>query len=250
MPSAGFDFDVAVVGLEQAGLTTSLAFSAAGCRVLGVAESPQRLKAVRSLRHGLAGGNRRRLRSGMDPWHPVDPSYELTADLARAAEAAAVIVAVPVPEDDRLLPDLRQLRRICAGVVRQAVAGQLIVLVSTTYVGATRELLVDPLAARGLAAGRDVFVAFSRELTDPEGTGPGECRECSAPVMPQQVHCVVGGATEVCGQVAAELLGRLTSRFCRVATPEAAERTSRAEKIRAADLGLAGPGLGSGPAGN
>ena len=52
-------------------------------------------------------------------------------------------------------------------VAQHARAGQTLVLTSTGYVGSTRELLVQPLAERGLRAGEEVFVACSPERIDP-----------------------------------------------------------------------------------
>ena len=46
-------------------------------------------------------------------------------------------------------------------VSRQARVGQLIIVESTTYPGATEELLCARLADRGLSVGEDIFVAFS-----------------------------------------------------------------------------------------
>jgi nucleotide sugar dehydrogenase len=102
--------------------------------------------------------------------------------------------------DAHFTPDLTALRAACATVVAQARPGQLVVLTSTTVVGATRELLVAPLAGRGLAAGQDVHVAFSPERIDP-----------GRPDHPSRhTPRVVGGATEACTQRAHRLLSRLT----------------------------------------
>ena len=65
------------------------------------------------------------------------------------------------------MPDLAALRGACADVVRHARRGQIIILTSTSYVGTTRDLLIEPLAQRGLSAGADVSVAFSPERIDP-----------------------------------------------------------------------------------
>ena len=61
-------------------------------------------------------------------------------------------------------------------MVAAARPGQTIILTSTSYVGTTQELLTEPLAARGLRAGQDVFVAFSPERIDP-GNPDHEHRE-------------------------------------------------------------------------
>src|SRR5690606_11376315 len=96
-----------------------------------------------------------------------DEGLVLTSDAARIADAAAVIICVPTPIDEHLPPGVTVLRAACEMGVEHAVAGQLIVLTSTTYTGCTRDFLVEPLAARGLRAGHDVHVAFSPERIDP-----------------------------------------------------------------------------------
>src|SRR3984893_19415054 len=64
--------------------------------------------------------------------------------------ADAVLICVPTPIDNHLQFDPRVLRETCAEVVHRARPGQTLILTSTTYVGATRELLLQPLARRGL----------------------------------------------------------------------------------------------------
>ena len=82
------------------------------------------------------------------------------------------------------------LRDTCASVVEHAVAGQLLILTTTTYVGCTDDLLVTPLLERGFRVGEDVCVAFSAELIGPES----ELLDLEA------VPRVVGGATPVCAR--------------------------------------------------
>ena len=159
-----FDFDIAIVGLGYVGLPTALSFHAAGRRVLGVDVSRHRLAVISEARADLLASDRERLTSAL-----ADPGFEMTSDIARLSTAAAVIICVPTPVDHYLVPDLRILQGACATVVAAATPGQVLLLTSTTYVGTTRDLLVAPLMARGLTAGRDVFVAFSPER--PAGIG-------------------------------------------------------------------------------
>ena len=111
------------------------------------------------------------------------------------AEADAVLVCVPSTVDAQGARH-EALARACAAVVSYAHAGQTIVLTSATYVGSTRELLVEPLPSAGCAAGEDVFVAFSPERFDPAAGG----REQLGATR------VVGAVTETCFAHAAELL--------------------------------------------
>ncbi|MGH2854813.1 MAG: nucleotide sugar dehydrogenase, partial [Solirubrobacteraceae bacterium] len=136
----------------------------------------------------------------------------------------------PTPVDEQLRPDLQILREACASVVRHARPGQTLVLTSTTYVGTTRELLVQPLAERGLRVGKEVFVAFAPERIDP---GVNEHEQLQTPR-------VLGGVTEECAVRAAAVLRHTCKRLHRVSSPEAAELVKLYENtFRAVNIALA-----------
>src|SRR6478609_7840337 len=122
-----FDFDVAIVGLGYVGLPTALAFHAAGSRVLGVDVSERRLTTIGEQRADLLETDRDRLSVALG-----DPTFQMTSDVARLGTAAAVIICVPTPVDEYLVPDLRILRGACATVVAAATPGQVLLLTSTT----------------------------------------------------------------------------------------------------------------------
>ncbi|MEE1620521.1 nucleotide sugar dehydrogenase [Zafaria sp. Z1313] len=219
-----FDFDVAIVGLGYVGLPTALAFHAAGARVLGVDVSARRLEEIFSYRADLVESDRARLDEALEDEH-----FLLTQDTSVIQAAAAVIVCVPTPIDAHQVPDLKILRGACAMVVDTAVAGQLLMLTSTTYAGCTRDLLVEPLAARGLEAGTDVFVAFSPERIDPGNTRFAQ----------EDVPRVIGGATRACAAKAHALISRYAHRTHTVASMEAAEMTKLLENtFRAVNIAM------------
>ncbi|WP_318241862.1 nucleotide sugar dehydrogenase [Arthrobacter pullicola] len=220
-----FQFDVAVVGMGYVGLPTSLALREAGYRVLGVDASEQRLQTIRELRADLLAGDRGRLSRAL-----ADPDFALTSDSTLLAQASAVIIAVPTPVDEHLVPELNILRGACRTVVEHAVAGQLLILTSTTYVGSTRDMLAGPLRARGLEPGTDVYVAFSPERINP---GVDDFSQ-------EEVPRVVGGVTEACGHRAEALLGKYVPKVHAVPTAEAAEMTKLLENtFRAVNIALA-----------
>ncbi|GGU99242.1 nucleotide sugar dehydrogenase [Actinomadura cremea] len=227
MPSAALPtgvptYDVAVIGLGYVGLPTALAFHARGLRVLGVDLDAGRLEDIRSGRVDLLHTDRERLRAAGD-------ALAVTADPAAAAAADAVLICVPTPVNRQLAPDLGALSAACATAVAHARPGQTIVLTSTTYVGSTRDMLVAPLAARGLRVGTDVFVAFSPERID-----PGNDRHAH-----EDVPRVVGGVTPRCAVRAREVLGRYAERLHRVSSAEAAEMTKLLENtFRAVNIAL------------
>jgi UDP-N-acetyl-D-glucosamine dehydrogenase len=221
-----FAFDVGIIGLGYVGLPTALAFHAAGLRVLALDVSAERLGAI-GLRHvDLLDVDMERLGSALD-----DPaSFVLTDTPSRVAEAEVLIVCVPTPVDEHLVPDLTALSAACASVVTHARAGQTLLLTSTTYVGCTRDLLVKPLIERGLRPGHEVFVAFAPERID-----PGNSRHPA-----HEVPRVVGGVTPECLRRASAVLARGSGEVYGLSSPEAAELTKLYENtFRAVNISLA-----------
>jgi len=101
------------------------------------------------------------------------------------------------------------------------VAGQTVVLESTTYPGTTRERLVPLLEATGLKVGTDVFVAFSPERVDPGRT------DYTLRTTPK----IVGGITEACTEHAMAVYARVCDHLVPVSGPEAAEMAKLLENI-------------------
>nr|WP_218889435.1 nucleotide sugar dehydrogenase [Saccharopolyspora hordei] len=215
----------AVVGLGYVGLPTACALHDATTRVIGFDISEERLREIKAGEVDLPEQERSALASAL-----AGGGIELTSDPAALAGADAVIVCVPTPVDAARVPDLAALRAACRTAVEHARRDQVIVLTSTTYVGTTRELLVEPLRERGLRVGEDVHVAFSPERIDPGNLDH----------VQRRTPRVVGGATQRCAQRAAEVVRRMTDQVYLVSSPEAAELTKLYENIfRAVNLALA-----------
>ena len=221
---APYGRNVAVVGLGYVGLPTALALAEGGSSVLGCDVSHQRLDSIRAGAVDVLASDRKRLT------RHLGTGLQLTDEAAGLAQSDTVIICVPTPIDVHLAPDLRALACACATVVANAVSGQLIILTSTSYVGTTRDLLIDPLASRGLMAGRDVWVAFSPERID-----------SGNPVhLPESTPRVVGGSSEGCRDRAAQALAHTAPSLHTVSSPEAAEMTKLMENsFRAVNIAFA-----------
>jgi UDP-N-acetyl-D-glucosamine dehydrogenase len=217
---------IAVIGLGYVGLPTALAMYAGALRVIGLEVSADRVERIRHGEPDLVPDDRERLHAARR-----DPDrFMVTTDVARAAEADAVIVCVPTPVDASLTPDLTWLRVACATAVACARPGQVLILTSTSYVGCTRDLLSAPLSRRGLSVGQDVFVAFS-----PERINPGSDAFDLA-----SVPRVVGGVTRECARRAADVLNRICPVTHLVSSLEAAEMVKLLENtFRAVNIALA-----------
>jgi len=216
---------VAVVGLGHAGLPSAIALRRAGFRILGIDTSSSRLNAIRSGRVEVCGADRQELQAGLR-----EEQLVLTGSMEAVHAADAVLICVPSTLDAQRRPNTDTLSRTCEAVVRNARAGHTLVLTSISHVGSTRELLVEPLAQRGLRAGEDVFVAFSPERGDPG------VAEHDQPRVPR----VVGAASEACYVHAAQLLRHISHSLHRVSSPEAAEMAKLYEStFRAVNIALA-----------
>jgi len=215
---------VAILGLGYVGLPTALALLEAGADVIGIDVSRDRLAAIRSRRVDLSPLDHKRLSSALRGRRLV-----LSRRTSAIAAADTVIVAVPTPVDDYLVPDLTILEAACASVVASARPDQTIILTSTSYVGCTRELLVRPLEQRGFVVGRDIFVAFSPERIDPGNVS-----------FPQErVPRVVGGETPECLRRAVSVVGAVAPYTHEVSSPEVAEMSKLHENIfRAVNIAL------------
>ncbi len=221
-----FRYDVAVVGLGYVGLPTALALRAAGQRVVGMEISSERIAEIRAGSADLLDSDRARLLDALDD----GDGFRMTTEPAESATARVVLVCVPTPIDHHLAPDLEALRAACRSVVKHAVPGQTLVLTSTTYVGCTRDFLVEPLRERGLEPGRDVFVSFAPERID-----PGNERH-----VQKQVPRVVGGVTAECVRRTTDLLEGCASYVHPVSSVEAAELTKLYENtFRTVNISMA-----------
>jgi UDP-N-acetyl-D-glucosamine dehydrogenase len=222
--STAADINVAVVGMGYVGLPTAIALGVAGHPVIGLDISDDRLRAIADGEAELLDHEQVQLADQLDA-----SSLLLTSDPTELAAADAIIIAVPTPVDDRRQPDLRPLRGACNTVVAFARAGQTIILTSTTSIGSTRQLLVEPLERRGLTVGEDVFVAFAPERIDPGVKAHAQ----------QATPRVVGGVTEECFKRAANVLRHTCSEVHAVSSAEAAELAKLMENtFRATNIAL------------
>ena len=92
---------IAIVGMGYVGLPTALAFLDRGANVTGIDISSARLDEIRTASADLLADDRQRLRAALR-----SPLLRLTSDAATMAAADTVIICVPTPVDEHLIPDL------------------------------------------------------------------------------------------------------------------------------------------------
>jgi UDP-N-acetyl-D-galactosamine dehydrogenase len=150
---------IAVHGLGYVGLPVALAFARRFPGTIGYDHDRAKIA---------------RLRARRDPTGAV-PAAELeaaeldfTADPADLARADFHVLCLPTPIDGARRPDLGSLLGAAETLGRVLKRGDVVVVESTVYPGATEEL-VAPLLARvsGLQAGVDFHVGYSPERINP-----------------------------------------------------------------------------------
>ncbi|HEX2059204.1 MAG TPA: nucleotide sugar dehydrogenase, partial [Thermoanaerobaculia bacterium] len=152
-----------------------------------------------------------------------------TSDYDRLAECDAILICVPTPLGHHREPDLSYVRMTAEAVALRLRPGQLVVLESTTYPYTTREELLTRFVERGLACGKDFFLAFSPERED-----PGNER-----FHTKNIPKVVGGIDEPSLRAAVKLYGAAIDHIVPVSSAEVAESSKLLENIfRAVNIAL------------
>jgi UDP-N-acetyl-D-glucosamine dehydrogenase len=207
---------IGVIGLGYVGLPLLSTFNLAGFRTIGLDNDPGKIR-------DLAAGTNYLKHLGQDLVKNLIASnrFQPTTDLARLADADAIVICVPTPLGKHLDPDLSYVQKAADACAATLKPGQLIVLESTTYPGTTRDIMLPRLAAKGLTVGRDFFLAFSPEREDPGRT------DWTTATIPK----LVGGVDPVSGKVAVALYESAVKKVIPVRSAEIAEAAKILENV-------------------
>lgn len=201
---------IGVIGLGYVGLPLSEAFSAAGFPVLGFDLDTDRLTILDANASYLAHFADARVAAMRQR------GFSVTANPDALASCDIILICVPTPITSHRAPDLSHVveaAETLAGVLRP---GQLVVLESTTFPGATTEVLKPILERGGLRAGHDFALAYSPERED-----PGNGTFCTA-----SIPKIVGADSEAERRVACALYDAVTT-----TVPVRDTRTAEAVKL-------------------
>jgi UDP-N-acetyl-D-glucosamine dehydrogenase len=211
-----------VIGLGYVGLPLLVTAASRGLPAIGFDVSVEKVRALTTGRSHVDDVTDVSLETALEA------GARFTSDPQDLARADAIFICVPSPLGRNRQPDLSYIEAAAETVSRVARRGQLICLESTTYPGTTEDYLVPAVAAAGLTLDEDVWVAFS-----PERVSPGD--EMKTADIPK----VVGGVTDVSGDVAEAAYRRLVPSVHRVSSARAAEMSKLLENTyRAVNIGL------------
>ena len=153
---------IATVGLGYVGLPLALTISEAGFPTTGIDLNRARVDAINAGERVISYFAEDRIARAI-----AGGKFGATADFAVLQEIDVVLICVPTPLSPAREPDLSYVVRAAEGIAKWLRPGQLVVLESTVWPGATATVVKPILEAGGLRAGEDFFLAFSPEREDP-----------------------------------------------------------------------------------
>jgi UDP-N-acetyl-D-glucosamine dehydrogenase len=217
---------IGIIGLGYVGLPLALLYSEQKFRVTGFDIDSRKIETL------AKGGSYIYRIEAQEIKAAKESGFTATADYSRLTEMDAIIICVPTPLNEYHEPDLSFITDTTHSIAPYLMAGQLVVLESTTYPGTTEEVMIPILekenkgglkAARGgeELTGKEFFVAFSPEREDPGNTS----------VARRDIPKVVGGLNVQATQLASALYGSIFNRTVPVSSPAAAEMTKLLENI-------------------
>lgn len=214
---------VGVIGMGYVGVPLAMRLDEAGFGVIGFDIDPERVALLNAgcsgIQH-LADSRIADMRSR---------GFQATADMARVADADALLICVPTPLDAYHQPDLTYVIKTVEAIAPYLRSGQLVSLESTTWPGTTEEVVRPLIEDQGLVIGEDIYLVYSPEREDPGN------QNFTTRTIPK----VVGGATPACLECGMALYGAIVDRPVQVSSTQAAELTKLLENIhRAINIGL------------
>jgi len=215
---------IGVLGLGYVGLPLAMDFCRKGFRVAGFEVDRRRLAGLGRGKSYISDVGSAELRK----WQSAG-RFRASGRFSGLSQQDCVLVCVQTPLRKTKEPDVSNILAALREVARRLRPGQLIIIESTTYPGATEELLLPVLRQSGLRLGKDFFLAFSPERVDPGNLTWGIAN------TPK----VVGGAGPASTRLAAQLYSQVVDRVVPVSSTRAAETVKLLENtFRAVNIAL------------
>jgi len=199
---------VGVIGLGYAGVATAVEMAKAGFYVTGIDIDGTRVNAVNA---GIS--------DSID--EPSETLFQLVArnqikatqSLAAVEELDAISICVPTLLQKTNETSLSHLVAAIETIRNHLRPGQLIILESTVYPGAMRQLILSILEKSGLQVGEDFFLAYTPQRVS---TGKPSYKIANTPR-------VVGGITPNCRDLAVSFYQQFIETIIPVSSAETAE---------------------------
>jgi len=215
---------IGIMGLGYTGLPLAVEFSKAGFDVTGIEIDKDKVRMINQGKCYIRDVKQSELEELVK-----NNRLEATVDFSVLKKMDAISICVPTPLRKTKDPDISYILNAVEEIAKNLHKGQLIVLESTTYPGTTREIVLPKLASKKFLVGKDFYLAFSPERTDP---GNKEYTLRSTPK-------IVSGITKKCTSIAVTLYEQIIDEVVPVSTTESAEMVKLLENtFRIVNVGL------------
>lgn len=215
---------IAIIGMGYVGLPLAEIMVHCGFSVIGIDIDTHKIDALnagKSYLHHIGDERiRRMLATG---------KFRATHDFSALKEAHAILICVPTPISASHEPVLDHVIDAAHAIRDHLRRGQLVVLESSVFPGATTGVLKPVLEASGMWSGEDFFLAFSPEREDPG----------NAQFTASNICKVLSGDGAVALKLAEALYSQCVTHMVFAPRPEIAEASKLLENtFRAVNIGL------------
>ncbi len=215
---------ISIIGLGYVGLPLAVEFCRAGFKVFGVDNNEERLALLHQGNSYIEDVASKDIKEFVSNGR-LCPS----ADFSVLREVEGISICVPTPLRKTREPDVSYVIAVAENISHVLQRGQVVILESTVYPGATESLVAPILEGSGLKAGKDFYLAFSPERIDPGRNG----------IQLRNIPKVMGGINEESTRRAIELYQRLFKKMVPVTSTKEAEMAKLLENtFRAVNIGL------------
>jgi len=214
---------VAVLGLGHVGYPMSTLFGKNGFQTIGYDINTQRLndikqgKVLLELTSILPTDEQEKQKALAE----IKKNVQLSNSEEDLKNADVYVVDVPTPLKENETPNLVFLTNTCKAISMCLKKGNLVVVESTIYPGATEEIVKPILEESGLEAGKDFYLSFSPERIDPGN------KKWSLELIPK----IVGGINKESVDVACLLFSKIVAKVVPASSLQVAEATKMVENL-------------------
>lgn len=216
---------IGVMGLGYVGLPLAVEIAKKGFKVIGIDTNLSRIRRLKKDISYISDVSMADIRKARK-----SGKFCPAADFSLLGQSDIILICVPTPLTRNKIPDLSYVIEAVKKISRYIKSGQLVILESTIYPGATKEVIAPVLEKSGLKAGRDFYLSFSPERIDPG----------NKIYKIGNIAKVVGGINYKSTQMAAYFYSRVIAKIVSVSSSTAAEMVKLLENtFRIVNIALA-----------
>lgn len=214
---------IGIVGLGYVGLLLAVEFCKQGFDVYGVDKSQEKIELLQNGQTYIGDVPEATLKDCLKTG-----KFNVSTDYSLLAKVGAISVCVPTPLRKTKDPDMSYVVDAAENISKILQPGQVVILESTVYPGATEELIAPILEKSGLKAGKDFHLAFSPERVDPGNKQYGV----------REIPKIVGGVTPESTERAVEVYSKVFKQVIPMKAKEAEMAKLVENTFRAVNIGL------------